>query len=149
VTVVLGVLAATDAVTRNFSPIPTFDAKTFYAVPLGGMFSFATLIFFAYRTRRNPAVHKRLVLIATIAMMDAAIDRWPIAALQQSHIWTALCWYSMLLLIVLYDLWSTGKVYRATILGSLFLIVVAELRIPIGSSAPWHAFAIWAQSLHI
>jgi hypothetical protein len=60
-------------------PDPQLDAKTFYSVPMGGMLICSTLIFFACRMRRNPAGHKRLILIATIAIMDAAIDRWPLA----------------------------------------------------------------------
>jgi hypothetical protein len=54
----------------------------------------------------------------------------------------------LLLPIVVYDLWSTGKVQRATVWASLYVIVIQQLRIPIGHTAAWHAFATWAQSLH-
>ena len=144
--VILGLLAANDALARNFAPTP-FDPKTFYAVPLGGMFMFSTLIFFAYRFRQNPAVHKRLILIATIAIMDAPLGRIPLV--NQSHLLSDLWQYGFLALIVLYDLWSTRKIYRTTIWASLFIIVAGELRIPIGSTSPWHAFATWAQTLHL
>lgn len=147
VMVLLGLLAATDAVYRNAAP-PGLDAKTFYIIPMGGMVVFSLLIYFAYRARRDPAAHKRLILIATIAIMDAAIDRWPFAFVHQHHMndWIH---YAFLLPIVLYDLWSTGKVQRVTVWASLFVIVALQLRIPIGSTAPWHAFAAWAQSLRI
>ena len=146
--VVLGLLAATDAVGRNVAPIPPYDAKTFYTIPMGGMLLFSVLIFFAYRERRNPAAHKRLILIATIAIMDAAIDRWPLAFVHHNHV-SSLVNYAFLVLIVLYDLWSTGKLQRVTVWASLFVIIVQQLRIPIGLTPPWHAFATWAQSLHI
>src|SRR2546422_1772034 len=62
--VVLGVLAATNSLARNFAPPGSpFDPRTFYAVPLTDMAIFATLIFFSYRARTNPATHKRLILI--------------------------------------------------------------------------------------
>jgi hypothetical protein len=145
--VILGVLAATDALARNFVPPGApFDAKTFYSIPIGGMLIFSTLIYFAYRMRQNPAVHKRLILIATVAMMDAPLGR--IAVVNQSHLLADLWCFSFLVFIVLYDWWSTGKVYRATIWASLFVIVASELRVPIGMTSPWHAFATWAQSLH-
>ena len=60
------------------------DAKTFYVVPLADMLLFATPIFFAYRARFDPPAHKRLIQIATIALMDAALARWPFAFIQQT-----------------------------------------------------------------
>lgn len=145
--VVLGLLAATDAVYRNVAS-PGLDAKTFYTIPLGGMLVFSVLIYFAYCMRRDPAAHKRLILIATIGIMDAAIDRWPVAFIHHHHMndWVH---YAFLLPIVLYDLWSTGKVQRVTVWASLFVIIVLQLRIPVGQTATWQAFATWAQSLHI
>jgi hypothetical protein len=146
--VVLGVLAASDALSRNVAPVPHLDAKTFYTIPMGGMLIFSTLIFFAYRMRRNPAAHKRLILIATIAIMDAAIDRWPLAFVHHNHV-SELFNYSFLLFIVLYDLWSTGKVQQVTAWASLFVIVMQQLRIPVGHTSTWQAFATWVQSLRI
>jgi hypothetical protein len=66
--VFLGVLAATDALSRHFVP-QTFPLTptTFYAIPMGDMFTFSVLIAFAYRLRKNAAAHKRLILIATVA----------------------------------------------------------------------------------
>src|SRR6267154_134017 len=46
--VILGVLAASNSLARNFSPPGSgFDPRTFYAIPIGDMLIFATLIFFA------------------------------------------------------------------------------------------------------
>jgi len=45
--VVVGTLTASKLLARNVSPIPAFDAKTFYAIPMADMVVFATLIFFA------------------------------------------------------------------------------------------------------
>lgn len=36
----------------------------------------------SWRARRQPATHKRLILLATITLIDAAIGRWPVAVLQ-------------------------------------------------------------------
>jgi hypothetical protein len=49
-------------------------------------------------------------------------------------------------MLVLYDLWSMHKLHRATVLAGAFLVAVQQLAIPIGRSAPWHAFAGWVQS---
>jgi hypothetical protein len=115
---------------------------------MGGMLIFSILIFFACRMRRNPAAHKRLILIATIAIMDAAIDRWPLAFVHHNHV-SELFNYSFLLFIVLYDLWSIGKVQQVTVWASLFVIAMQQLRSPVGHTSTWQAFATWVQSLHI
>jgi hypothetical protein len=70
--VVLGVLAATDSLVREAGP-PGRDPLFFYVIPLSNMLVFATLIFFAFRARSNPPAHKRLILLATLALLVAAI----------------------------------------------------------------------------
>ena len=74
--VILGVLAATDSLVREAGP-PGRDPKFFYIIPLANMVVFAPLIFFAFRARSNPAAHKRLILLATLSLLIAAIARWP------------------------------------------------------------------------
>ncbi len=76
--VVLGLLAATDSLRRGFSPPHSgLSAETFYVVPVSAMLLFSTLTASAYRARRRPAVHKRLIVVATVAILAAAIQRWP------------------------------------------------------------------------
>lgn len=143
--VVLGVLASTDSLVRNAGPAGR-DPQFFYIVPLTDMLIFGTLIFFAYRRRSNPAAHKRLILVATVALMIAAIARWPFLG-QRNPIRAALYSYIFLLLLAAYDLWSTRKVHRATLRAAAFLVFVQQIRIPIGHTAAWHSFAAWVQSI--
>jgi FtsH-binding integral membrane protein len=142
--VVLGVLAATDSLARNGGP-PGRDAQFFYIVPLTDMLVFSILIFFAYRSRLQAAVHKRLILVATIGLSIAAIARWPFG--HRNPVRAAFISYVFLLLMALYDLWSTRKVQRATIWAGLLLIVVQQIRPAIGHTAAWHSFASWVQTL--
>jgi FtsH-binding integral membrane protein len=144
--VILGVLAATDSLVREAGP-PGRDPKFFYIIPLTDMLVFATLVFFAFRARSNPPAHKRLILVATTALLIAAIARWPFAVVHRNPLMGALFSYVFLLILLAYDLWSTRKVYRATLWAGAFLIFVQQVRIPIGKTAAWHAFATWAQSL--
>lgn len=141
--VILGVWAATNALGRAAGP-PGRDVLFFYIIPLTDMLIFATLVFFAFRARTDPPAHKRLIYIATTALLIAAIARWPMA---RNPILAAYCSYIFLLILVAYDFWSTRKVYRATIWASAFLIFVQQIRIPIGKTDAWHAFASWAQTL--
>lgn len=143
--VVLGVLAATDSLVRQAGPGGR-DPKTFYLVPLTDMLIFATLVFFAFRARSDPPAHKRLILIATIGLTIAAIARWPLALVNKDPVAAGRFSYVFLLMLVVYDLWSTRRVHRATVWGGAFLILVQLIRIPIGTTSAWHAFAGWVQS---
>jgi len=141
----LGVLAATDSLVRRVGP-PGRDVQEFYIVPLTAMLIFATLIIFAFRERSNSSAHKRLIFVATTALMIAAIARWPVALVHRNVPRAGLLSYIFLLMLAAYDLWSMRKVHRATIWASAFLIFVETIRIPIGETAMWHAFAGWVQS---
>ena len=144
--VVVGVWAATDALARSSGPLG-IDVKTFYIIPITDMLIFGVLMFFAYRARFNATAHKRIIIVATVALMIAAIGRWPFALVHRKPLVGALLSYIFLLLLVVYDLFSTRKVHRATLWASAFLIFVQQIRFPIGQSATWHAFATWAQRL--
>jgi hypothetical protein len=140
--VVLGVMAATDLLRRDGAALGV-SAKTFYAGTMADMCIFAVLIYFAFRERFHSAAHKRLILIATIMLSEAAINRWPWPIFQENPLMIYVVAYSFLLLIVAYDLWSIRRVHRATILGILFVVVVQQLEMPIGNTAVWQNFATW------
>jgi hypothetical protein len=142
--VVLGLLAATDVLMRHGNNVA---ARAFYAVPIADMLAFSTLIFFAFRSRTNPAAHKRLILIATIAILDAAFVRWPVPV----HGWNVhsavMCTWAVLFALVAYDLLSLRSVHRATLWGFLFVVFLQLVRGPIGHTTFWQNFAAWVQSL--
>jgi FtsH-binding integral membrane protein len=141
--IILGVLAATDSLVREAGPVGR-DPKFFYIIPLTDMVIFATLVFFAFRARSNPASHKRLIYIATTGLLIAAVARWPM--MHRNAGLASIYSYIFLLFLVAYDLWSTRKLHRTTIWAGVFLIFVQQIRVPIGRTAAWHAFATWAQS---
>ena len=139
---VLAILTATDALIRHTSRP---SARAFFAVPIFDILAFIPLIFFAWKYRSNPATHKRLIIIATIAILDAAVARWPVHAT-----WWGLHpaeWTTVAFLIPLfaYDLFSIRKIHRATLWGSLMLVFLQQIRSPIGHSYAWQTFAAWIQ----
>lgn len=142
--VVLGLMAATDGMVRHFAPGPTGVAvKAFYAVPIGDMLVFATLIYFGFRERFDPAAHKRLMLLATIMITDAAFVRWPVSVAWWGLRSAELCSDALLVFLVAYDLWSTKKIHRATLWGGLFLVALQQARGPIGHTTAFQSFATW------
>jgi hypothetical protein len=144
--VIVGVMAATDSLVRHAGPVGR-DPLFFYIIPLTDMLVFATLIVFAFRNRLNSAAHKRLIYVATSGILIAAIARWPWSFVHRSASRAAFVVYGFLMVLVIYDLWATRKVHRATLWASAFLIFVYQIRLPIGRTAAWHAFAAWVQAL--
>ncbi|HMI52497.1 MAG TPA: hypothetical protein VK525_13355 [Candidatus Saccharimonadales bacterium] len=141
--VFLGALAGTDLLRRDGTGFGV-NAKAFYAGTLGDMVIFGMLIFFAFRARFRPAVHNRLILIATITLMEAAINRWPFAIIERAPFMIDVFAYTFLAMLALYDLWSLRTVHPATIWGGSFLIVMQQLELPIGKTVVWQNFATWA-----
>lgn len=144
VMVVVGLLASTDALRRGSAPMG-LTAKTFYVVPISDMVVFSVLVFFAWRARRRPVAHKRLILIATIGLMDAGVGRWPIAYLQANPKMQDLVIAAFLVAVVVYDLVSRRRVEQSTLWASLFVMVLHVARVPLAFTQPWQSFASYMQ----
>jgi hypothetical protein len=114
------------------------DAQYGYLTPVTNMLVFGMLIFFAYRLRRQSDAHKRLALIATIALMGAPIFRIPVSLFYHRVLPEELALLGFLLLVAAYDLFSLRRIHRVTLWASAFGIFVHVVRIPVGHSAGWH-----------
>jgi hypothetical protein len=146
--VIFGLMVATDSMARHFARGQVgVSAKAFYAVPIMDMVAFTTLIYFGFRERFHPGAHKRLMLIATIMITDAAFVRWFVPVSWWDLQAAQMCCYALLLLLVGFDLWSTRKIHRATLGGSVFLFALQQVRMPIGHTALWQSFATWVLNL--
>ena len=105
----------------------------------------------AFLSRRKPAYHKRLILLATIGLIGAAAGRMQFLPFWRFHGIAAirLVWaytYVFLLPLAAYDLWSTRKLNRATAWGSLFMISAQQAILLVSTTAPWYLFVRWMQS---
>lgn len=119
----------------------------FLTVPLGDMFVFACLVAAAVYYRRRVDAHKRLMLIATLAVLPAAFARWPFAFAQRQDLLVAFGFADVAILFVIaYDVATRGRPHAATILGGLLLVVSHPLRMIVGVTQPWLTFAGWLTS---
>jgi hypothetical protein len=142
--IVLGAATASDRLARHVAQPGTDtveEVRAFYAVPLGDILMFSTFIYFGYRNRFHPGVHKRLMWFATLSLLDAGFDRWPCFDPYSLPVVNLICFTPLLLLVIGYDWWSTGKVQRVTIWSATFLVFVQQIRHPIGYTAAWQSFA--------
>ena len=118
----------------------------FLTIPLVDMLVFPSLVGAGFYFRRRADTHKRLMLLATISILPAAIARLPFALLQAgppaffglTDLFIAAC--------LLYDLLARGHIHRATLWGGLLIVASQPLRLLIGSTRAWLAFATWLTS---
>ena len=141
VMVVVGTTAGIVSMRRQVEAGNVDQALAFLTTPLFSMVVFATLVSAAIRLRRDTQTHKRLMLLATISILDAAIARLPFAFLRTST-WTFMAMTDVLVIAaILYDLASRRRVHPAYVWGGLLIVVVQALRIPVGETEAWKSIA--------
>jgi hypothetical protein len=146
VMILLGTVTSSDRLARHMAQPGTDtveEVRAFYAVPLFDLVLFSTFGYFGYRNRVQPAVHKRLMWFATLSLLDAAFDRWPVFDPYSLPIVNLICFTPLLLLMIGYDWWSSGKVRLVTIWSTIFIVVLQQIRHPLGHTAAWQSFAAW------
>jgi hypothetical protein len=141
VMVAVGTTAGIWSMRRQVDAGSAQQAQAFLTTPLFSMVAFAVLVGAAIRFRRDPQMHKRLMLLATISILDAAVARLPFEYLRASS-WNYLPTTDVFLAAaILYDVVSRRTVHQAYIWGGLLLVIEQALRIPIGDTAAWQAIA--------
>jgi hypothetical protein len=125
-------------------PLEGVSALVFLTIPLGDMLVFAILVGAAFYFRRRADVHKRLMLLATIAILPAAVARLPFAFIQQ---YGPLAFFGLsdlfIVPCIIYDCVTRGRPHRATILGGALVVISHPLRLVIGNTHAWLVFATW------
>lgn len=139
---VIGTAAAVNGLRRDIAPIAGIPPLTFFVVPVSAILTFCILAGFAYKLRRRPDYHKRLIMIATFTLLDAAYGRFPnTVGFGNSALAQILLVLALPALIVLYDLITLRRIHFATWTATLFLAFEQIARIPLAQTAPWQAFA--------
>lgn len=88
-----------------------------------GMFIFATLFTFAFITRHKSDIHKRLMLVASIAMLSPALVRI-LRIFDINDFVTLPVWLIYIAALPIYDYTKFKKIHKATLLATAFLLVM-------------------------
>lgn len=147
VMVVLGVQVSIGQAARASGP-PDLDPLSWAAVPLLDMVTFSTLVAWGYARRRDPQAHKRLMLSATLLMLQPSIGRLPTLAETplgpETNVFVA--WACSLALIA-WDLVSRGRVHWASAVGIGLLALDQIARIALWQTDGWRGLAGWLVAL--
>jgi hypothetical protein len=144
--VIVGFIVSANQLHR-YAHEPHFDVLSFETIPFFEEVCFAILAGAAFALRRKAAAHKRLILLATIAMMGAALSRFP--GHLHDEAFGAFGMYVLLSLMALYDAWSIRRLHPATVAGTVLIVAYLRFAAPFGHTAIWHHFALWMQSLNL
>jgi hypothetical protein len=148
---IFGFLAAVDAMKRSAALGFTDAGITFAIVPLSGILFFAVIFALAIANTRRPETHKRLMLLAAISILDAAVARWFLTFLAPPGavgpppvpvtIAPAVVACLLLVAAIIFDWRTRGRPHPVYVYGGLALVAVKVLNWPISVTPAWHSFA--------
>ena len=117
-------------------------ASGWSAIPYFIIPQFALFIGLGWHYRRQPALHKRFMLLAALQMMEPAIGRLPLAppSLGGQLLDSALSWL-MIIPLVIHDLRSLGRVHAATLVGAIVTAGALLLRYAVWQTEGWQQLA--------
>jgi hypothetical protein len=141
----VGTLTAIHAVVRGVAPFG-MDPRRFLVVPLVALMLFAVFVVAGVRARRDPQSHKRLMLLATIALLPPAIARWATQLGLGPPVVLAIATL-FLLPIVIRDLRTRGRLHPVTLWGGLLLVISVPLRLALARTDGWLAVSDWLVGL--
>lgn len=102
--------------------------------------AFAFLISRALLHRREPAEHKRLMLLGTATIMLPALAHWPFDFMQKGPpIGIVGLYFATPVALAIYDLASLRRVHRATILGTVVMALVVGTTLGVSSTTWWQS----------
>ena len=140
--VVVGYVTSITAARKGVTPPGGPPPLAFLAVPLGTLLSFAVLSTLGLVWRRQRDTHRRLMLLATIAMLPPAFARlrWlgyggPPVAIGGTCLLVAVC--------LLWDRRVHGWIHPAFLWGGGLLMLSLPLRFALTRSETWLDIARW------
>jgi len=125
--------------------------KAFALVPLSSIAFFAVVVGCAIGNVRRPEWHKRLMLVAMVSLLGAAIARWFLVFLAPPgppgpppvmvDVMPSLLGCSLLVIAMLRDWRLTGRPHPAYLWGTGALVALKFLQLPLSGTAAWQAAA--------
>jgi hypothetical protein len=139
--VLLGLATALLSVRRDLAA-GHGGALSFLALPIGDMALFGGLAAAGLLLRRRPEAHKRLMLLATVALLSAAFARWP-AALRLGGPLAFGGIDVFLVANLVHDLVVRKRVHPVSLWGGLIVAAVERLRLLVSHTTLWLELARW------
>lgn len=121
-------------------------AQAFLLLPVLDMLLFGTLMALAVAWRRRRDVHKRVMVLATVALLGAPVFRLMLRWFDNPDVagWaTTAATDSLIVLAIARDAWVERRVHAVYVWGGLALVTTHVAESTLGDSAVWQAIAGW------
>ena len=155
--VLVGAAAANNVLAGRLADGLGDAARAFHIVPISMMFLFAVLVCAAIATVTRPEIHKRLMLLATIAVMPPAVARifyaWNVdvapgarpglGPLRTVESVSSAGYVADILILaaIAHDVFKRGRPHPTTIIGGGLIFAVQVLRVPVSTTQWWYSVA--------
>jgi hypothetical protein len=137
--IVVGAKTAIAAAAAGAAP-PGVDPLAFLAIPMFDVLLFAGFVTAAVHLRRKKEAHKRLMLLAYISILVAAVARLPGILPMGPLVFFGLT-FLFLGAGIAFDLFSRGRVHKVYVWGGLCLILSVPVRLLVSGTAAWRHLA--------
>lgn len=135
--------------------------RAFVIVPMSGVAFFATLFTIALLKIKRLETHKRLMIVATVSLLQAAVARWfvfflaPVAAAGVAvspppvtvSVLPGLVTDLLLVWAMLHDRKTRGSVHPVYWIAGGAMVALQVLRVPLSTTTAWTNFATWLGTL--
>jgi hypothetical protein len=138
----VGTLAAVDAARRGAAPPGGPPPLVFMIIPIADVTIFSLLVGAGMWFRNRGDIHKRMMLVSTIAILTAAIARWPGVLAAGPLAFFALTDLFVVAAMV-YDRRTRGRVHPAYWWSGGMLLGSQVGRLALSGTAAWLAVATW------
>ena len=137
--VVVGAFLAVNSAAAGAAP-PGVDPLAFLAIPLGDMLVFAIFVAAALLLRREREAHKRLMLLAYVSLMAAAVARLPGVLPLGPFAFYGLA-FVFIAAGVVHDLATRGRPHPVYLWGGALYVLAVPLRLLVSGTAAWRSVA--------
>lgn len=132
---ITGAMITVHGVHDGWDPFKLGSGEAFAAIPFRDLTTFATFLVIGLATRKSaPEAHKRLLTLATLSVLPAALARLgafvPHAAVVALN-------HAPIAALVAYDLFTRRRVFASTWLGSAFLIAATPVCLAMARTEGW------------
>lgn len=137
--IIIGAVTAIKSAARGAAP-PGVDPLAFLAIPLGDMVMFTIFVAAALYWRRNKEAHKRLMLLAYISIIAAAVARLP-GVLPLGPLGFYGIAFIFLVAGIIYDFFSRRRIHPAYVWGAALLVISVPVRLMVSGTETWRGIA--------
>jgi hypothetical protein len=145
--VVVGTLTAIASARAGVTPLPSIPPLVFLVMPIGELVIFTTLITAAIVLRKRSPYHKRLMLLASIALLTPAMARLPFDFVRAGG---PPVFFGLTDLVILaciaFDTVKNRRLHPAFIAGFVVVVVGQLGRLFVARTPEWMTFAKWLVS---